>query len=84
MLFRSNLIKTEVRTHGVARSYGTQHPSYASLSAPVFSRDRKLQLAISLIGVQGTFDLDYEGNPARQLRVFARKLSEKLGWTPVP
>jgi DNA-binding IclR family transcriptional regulator len=72
-------IKSEVREHDMARSLGTQHPSYASLSAPVFGRDGELQLAISLIGVQGTFDIELSGRPAGNLRMTAQKLSEQLG-----
>lgn len=72
-------IRNEVREHGMARSLGTQHPSYASMSAPVFGRDGTLQLAISLIGIQGTFDLDPAGRPASHLRATARALSGRLG-----
>jgi DNA-binding IclR family transcriptional regulator len=76
-------IRNEVREHGVARSFGTQHPSYASLSAPVFGQDGDLQLAISLIGIQGTFNLDPAGAAANNLRNTAQRLSERLGGKPV-
>ena len=72
-------IKNDVQEHGMARSLGTQHPSYASISAPVFGQDGNLQLAISLIGIQGTFDLDPSGKPASRLRGTAKSLSERLG-----
>jgi DNA-binding IclR family transcriptional regulator len=76
------LIKKEVRHAGLARSLGTQNPMYASLSAPVFDRDGRLQLAISLIGVQGTFDFEIDGKPATILRSVAADVSKKLGATP--
>ncbi|MGE5537745.1 MAG: IclR family transcriptional regulator [Gemmatimonas sp.] len=75
-------MKDEVRRAGVARSLGTQNPTYASLSAPVFDRDGHLQLAISLIGVKGTFDAAVRGDPASKLRAVAGELSQKLGATP--
>jgi DNA-binding IclR family transcriptional regulator len=75
-------IKNEVREHSMARSVGTQHPSYASLSVPVFGKDGELQLAISLIGGQGTFDLSAIGKPAVKLRAIGQSLSERLGALP--
>jgi DNA-binding IclR family transcriptional regulator len=73
------LIRKEVRRDRIARSLGTQHPMYASLSAPIFDRDEKLQLAISLIGIKETFDFGLDGEPAHQLRAAARAVSQKLG-----
>jgi DNA-binding IclR family transcriptional regulator len=57
---------------------------YASLSAPVFDRDGHLQLALSLIGVKGTFDASLKGAPAAALRAVAAELSQRLGAVPVP
>jgi DNA-binding IclR family transcriptional regulator len=78
------LIKKEVRRTGLAHSLGTQNPMYASLSAPVFDRDGRLQLTISLIGVQGTFDIAFDGAPAATLRATAADLSRRLGASPKP
>ena len=75
-------IKKRVVQQGVAKSLGTQNPMYASLAAPVFDRDGKLQFVISLIGVQKTFDFSTGGEPARMLRDAAAALSEKLGAVP--
>ena len=72
-------IKKRVAQHGVATSLGTQNPMYASLAAPVFNRDGRLQFVISLIGVQKTFDFGASGEPARMLRSAAAEMSEKLG-----
>jgi DNA-binding IclR family transcriptional regulator len=72
-------IRDEVRRAGMARSMGTQNPMYASLSAPVFDRDGNLQLALSLIGVKGTFDASLKGAPAAALRAAAAELSQRLG-----
>jgi DNA-binding IclR family transcriptional regulator len=72
-------IRNDVQKAGLARSQGTQHPMYNSLSAPVFDRDGRIQLAISLIGVQGTFALDLDGAPATKLRAAAAEVSKRLG-----
>jgi DNA-binding IclR family transcriptional regulator len=75
-------LKDEVRRAGMARSLGTQNPTYASLSAPVFDRDGHLQLALSVIGVKGAFDASVRGEPASKLRAVASELSQKLGAAP--
>jgi len=75
-------IKDEIRRSGLGRSMGTQHAMYASLSAPVFDRDGKLQLTISLIGIKGTFDFGLKDRPAMQLLATTRALSQKLGAAP--
>jgi DNA-binding IclR family transcriptional regulator len=77
-------IRDEVRRAGMARSLGTQNPMYASLSAPVFDRDGHLQLALSLIGVKGTFDASLKGAPAAALRAVAAELSQRLGAVSAP
>lgn len=76
------LIRKEVRRDGMARSLGTQHPTYASLSAPVFDRDGKVPLTISLIGIKGSFDVGANDLPATRLRATAQAISEKLGAPP--
>jgi DNA-binding IclR family transcriptional regulator len=48
----------------------------------VFDRDGHLQLALSVIGVKGTFDASVRGEPASKLRAVAGDLSRKLGAAP--
>lgn len=72
-------IKSSVRKRGLARTIGLRTPIHANLAAPVFGHDGKLELAITLIGVKGTFNTAFSGPPAKKLAAAAVELSHKLG-----
>ena len=72
-------IKEAVRKRGLARAVGLRTPVHANVAAPVFGRDGKLELAITLIGVRGSFDAAFNGAPAKKLLKAAQDLSRKLG-----
>ncbi len=76
---RLEKMKAEVRKRGITRVSGPRRPFQASLAAPVFGRDGKLELTITLIGVRGSFDVSYSGEAARILKRTARDLSRRLG-----
>lgn len=76
------LVRKEVRRDGIAHSLGTQHPTYASLSAPVFDRDGNVPLTISLIGIKGSFPFGLNELPATRLHETAQAVSQKLGAPP--
>ncbi len=76
---RIERIRKTVARDGFARTIGLRTPMHANLAAPVFDRDGKLELVITLIGVQGSFDADPNGAPAQALRETAEGLSRKLG-----
>jgi DNA-binding IclR family transcriptional regulator len=78
---KSAEITADVRQHGLARAIGTHNPMLASLAAPVFNREGELELAITLIGIKGSFDISLKGMPAKQLQVTAHAVSRKLGAT---
>jgi DNA-binding IclR family transcriptional regulator len=60
-------LQEEVRRHGVAASSGRRNRTHANLAAPVFDHLGRLCLAISLIGVRGTFDDSPTGATALEL-----------------
>ena len=72
-------IRKSVARDGFARAIGLRTPMHANVAAPVFDRDGKLELVITLIGVQGSFDADPGGAPAQALRETAEAVSRKLG-----
>jgi DNA-binding IclR family transcriptional regulator len=76
---RIEKIRKSVARDGFARTIGLRTPMHANVAAPVFDRDGKLELVITLIGVHGSFDADPKGKPARILRETAEALSRKLG-----
>jgi DNA-binding IclR family transcriptional regulator len=76
---RIDEMRTEVAKRGITRAIGERNPDHANLAAPVFGRDGKLELTLTLIGVPGSYDTSYTGNAARVLKQVARELSQKLG-----
>lgn len=71
---------TEVRTHGTARVVDTLLPGIAAFCTPVFDSSGHIVMGITTLGSLATFDPDYEGAIATQLRATARQLSTDLGW----
>lgn len=76
---RIEAMKAEIRNRGITRAIGERKPFHANIAAPVFGREGKLELTITLIGVRGSYDVSYNGEIARTLKRTARELSGKLG-----
>jgi DNA-binding IclR family transcriptional regulator len=71
--------RKEVRKHGLGRALGLRTPHTAALAAPVFDRAGRLSMTISILGVMGSYDADYDGEPARELKAAALRLTRMLG-----
>lgn len=69
----------EVRQHGMARALSDFSSNITALSAPVFDRDGRLSIALTILGVAGSFSTEYDGTPARELRKVAQELSIRIG-----
>jgi DNA-binding IclR family transcriptional regulator len=69
----------EVRRRGMSRVRGQQLASINALSAPIFDHANHLVAAITLLGPEQRFDVDWDGAIANELRTVARQLSERLG-----
>ncbi len=74
-------IRDEVRKRGITRAIGERTPNHANIAAPVFGRYGHIALAMTLIGVRGSYDTSYSGEAARILKDVTRELSRKLGAT---
>jgi DNA-binding IclR family transcriptional regulator len=72
-------IRKDVRKHGMACNSGLRTPHTAAIAAPIFDADGRLSMTISLVGVIGTFDLDFDGAPARALKAATDRLSRMVG-----
>ncbi|MGE5538036.1 MAG: IclR family transcriptional regulator [Gemmatimonas sp.] len=72
-------LRAEVRRHGLGRAIGLRTPHTAALAAPVFDGSGRLSMTISILGVAGSFDTDYDGPPARALKAAAERLTRTLG-----
>jgi DNA-binding IclR family transcriptional regulator len=72
-------MQQEIRQQGMAQALSDFSPNITALSAPVFDRDGRLSIALTILGVAGSFSTDYDGAPARELRKVAQELSIRLG-----
>lgn len=75
-------VKADVRKRGMTRAIGGRNPHHANLAAPVFGRDGKLELTITLIGTPGSYDTSYSGEAAGVLKRVSAALTNKLGAAP--
>lgn len=70
----------EVRRHGLSRVRGHNAPGIDALAAPVFDAHGRIVLGLTVVGPELSFDVSYDGGPARQLRAAAREISAQLGF----
>ena len=71
-------LRADLRRRGLARAI-RERASNANLAAPVFDRDGRLQLVLTLTGTAGEFEAGLDGLPARMLKEAADRLSRHLG-----
>ncbi|HYD80830.1 MAG TPA: IclR family transcriptional regulator [Paucimonas sp.] len=70
----------EIRREGVSRVRGLNAPGIDALAAPVFDAHGRIVLALTIVGPEMSFDVSYEGEPARLLCAAARGISAQLGF----
>lgn len=75
-------IRADVRRVGLGHSLGEMNSSITALSAPVFDRDDRLSVTLTVLGIAGSFDSDSDGAVASHLREVAAELSRALGARP--
>src|ERR1700724_213555 len=71
----------EVREKGLARAVERPIPGVNAFSAPVFDHSGSIALAITAIGPSHTFDADWDGPIAEELRKCASTVSRRLGFS---
>lgn len=71
----------DVRRRGLARVEGTPIPGVNAFSAPVFDEKHSLALAMTVIGSSGTFDSNWDGQVASELKNCAALVSYSLGYS---
>ncbi len=69
----------EIRRRGMSRVRGKQLASINALSAPVFDFSNAVVAAITVLGSERQFNVDWTGPIAEELRIVARQVSERLG-----
>ena len=76
-----NEIVSEIRERGLARGSGLRMPGMSSFSAPVFNRSDEIAFTLTVFGYEETFDMDWDGVIAVNLKGAARALSQQMGHT---
>ena len=71
----------EVRENGLARAVERPIPGVNAFSAPVFDHAGSIALVITAIGPSHTFDADWNGPIAADLRKCAASISARLGYS---
>jgi DNA-binding IclR family transcriptional regulator len=71
-------IRAEVLEMGLGQTVALNNPAIAALAAPIFGPDGLL-MAITTVGVIGSFDSNYTSPTARILKATAEKLTAMLG-----
>ncbi|MGE5538510.1 MAG: IclR family transcriptional regulator [Gemmatimonas sp.] len=72
-------LRDEVLRAGIGRSTGEENPGLTAMAAPVFDHDGKIAMAVTVLGILGTYDTDAGGEVARTLKATADQLSRRLG-----
>lgn len=69
----------EIRSRGLSRVRGDLLAGIASVAAPVFAHDGAIVAVIAALGPQGGFDVAWDGDIAKAVKLAARNLSARLG-----
>jgi DNA-binding IclR family transcriptional regulator len=72
---------TEVREKGLARAVEKPIPGVNAFSAPAFDHSGSIALAITAIGPSHTFNADWDGPIAEEVRKCAATVSMRLGFS---
>jgi len=78
---QSDKAVAEVREKGLARAVERPIPGVNAFSAPVFDHTGSIALAITAIGPSHTFNADWDGPIAEELRKCATTVSLRLGFS---
>ena len=70
----------EIRENGLARAVERPIPGVNAISAPVFDHAGSIALVMTAIGPSHTFDADWDGPIAAEIRKCAANVSARLGF----
>lgn len=69
----------DIRARGLSRVEGDLLRGVSGIAAPVFGLEGTMVAALTLVGIQGTIDIGWNGDMARALKQAAERLSRRLG-----
>lgn len=68
------------REQGFATTENRPVPGVSAIAAPVFDHTNRMQLAVTVSGQSGAFDLSRDGPVCQQLRAFTDSISRSFGY----
>lgn len=71
---------SDVRARGMSRVHGNQLASINAMSAPVFDHANNVAAALTILGPERRFSVEWDSRPALELKAVARQVSERLGF----
>jgi len=73
-------LTAEAREHGMSRVVGSLIPGINAFSAPAFTHDGKMALAITGLGPAALLPPNWNGSIPKAIHAAARAISHQLGW----
>jgi DNA-binding IclR family transcriptional regulator len=70
----------EVRLRGMARDVGVFLSGVSALGVPIFNHESRVVAAITALGRESSFNVDWDGQPAQALKRAAEMISRQLGY----
>ncbi|MBO33041.1 MAG: IclR family transcriptional regulator [Rhodospirillaceae bacterium] len=70
----------DVRIRSISRTEGEEQATINALSAPLFDHFGNIVGALTLLGPEKHFNVDWEGPLARELQAVAKSVSNRLGY----
>lgn len=71
---------SDIRARGMSRVRGNQLASVNAMSAPVFDHANNVVGALTILGPERRFSVDWDSRAAQELKAIARQVSERLGF----
>lgn len=75
-------ITDEISRTGISFSRGERRAGIDALCAPVFDREGKIVLSVTLLGTEGRLNFDARSEPLLALRSTAEEISKRIGASP--
>lgn len=74
----------EIRARGLSRVEGDLLRGVGGIAAPVFGLDGGMVAALTVLGIQGTIEVSWNGPMAKAVKQAADRLSRRLGFSGEP
>jgi DNA-binding IclR family transcriptional regulator len=78
--FRFEEVLADVRIRGLSRTEGEEQATINALSAPLFDSQGDIAGALTLLGPERHFSVDWDGRLARELLAVSKVVSQRLGY----